>query len=171
LLGTNQIPLKIFESLAEKKFSVLYENMIIRLLDKIASQKIIHDLNQFEETEFKQIIVRVVERGGGGQEFPVQVKDLKQLYEAKNSIEIDNIRGSQFLSDRDKDTIIKFTQKLIVPNLTTNKQESANRKQKAREAIPAVVVSIAKNQTVVSEGAVLQPSHVRILDEISKRES
>lgn len=145
--------------------------MIIRLLDRIASQKIIHDLNQFEEAEFKQIIVRVVERGGGGQEFPVQVKDIKQLFDAKNSLSIDNIRGSQFLSDRDKDTIIKFTQKLIVPNLTTNKQESANRKQKAREAIPAVVVSIAKNQTVVSEGAVLQPSHVRILDEIAKRDS
>lgn len=169
LLGTNQIPLKIFESLAEKRFSVLYENVIIRLLDKIASQKIIHDLNQFEEAELKQIIVRIVERGGGGEEFSVQVKDVKQLFDAKNSIAIDSIRGSQFLSDRDKEAIVKFTQKLVVPNLTTNKQESANRKQKAREAIPAVVVSIVKNQTIVSEGAILQPSHVRVLDEISKR--
>ncbi len=171
LLGTNEVPLKLFEGLAEKRFSVLYENVIIRLLDRIASQKIIHDLNQFEEAELKQIIVRVVERGGGGEEFPIQLKDLKQLFEAKNSITIDNIRGSQFLNDRDKDNIIKLTQKLVVPNLTPNKQESANRKQKAREAIPAVVVSIAKNQTVVSEGAVLQPSHVRVLDEISKRDS
>lgn len=171
LLGTNQVPLKIFESLTEKRFSVLYENIVIRLLDRIAAQKVIHDLNQFEEAELKQLIVRIVERGGGGEEFPVLIKDVKQLFEAKNDLEIDNIRGSQFLNDKDKDNILKFTQRLVVPNLTPNKQETANRKQKAREAIPAVVVSVVKNQTVVSEGTVLQHSHVRVLDEISKRTS
>ncbi len=171
LLGTNQVPLKIFESLVEKRFSVLFENIIIRLLDRISSQRIINDLNQFEEAELKQIIVRVVERGGGGDEFPVLIKDVRQLFDAKKSLAINDIRGSQFLTDKDKDTIVKFTQKLIVPNLTPNKQETANRKQKARSAIPAVVVSVAKNQTIVSEGTVLQPSHIRVLDEVSRRTS
>lgn len=171
LLGTNQIPSKVFEALTEKKFSVLYENVIIRLLDKVASQKIISDGIQFEETDLKQIVVRVVERGGGGEEFPVSLNDIQQVFDAKNSVVMDNIRGSNFLNDKDKENIVKFVQRLIIPNLTPNKQESANRKQKAREAIPAVVLSIEKNQTVVSDGTVIQPSHVRILDEIYRREA
>jgi putative nucleotidyltransferase with HDIG domain len=171
LLGTNQVPLKIFESLTEKRFSVLYENVIIRLLDKIAAKKIINDGHQYDDPDLKQIIVRVIERGGGGEEFPVQLKDVQQVFEAKNSVTLDNVHGSQFLNDKDKETIIKFTQKLIVPNLTPNKQESAVRKQKAREAIPPVILSIEKNQVVVSEGTAIQASHVRILDEISRRET
>ncbi len=170
-LGTSQIPLKTFEALVEKRFSVLYENIIIRLLDRIAAKKIIHDLNMFDEIELKQLVVRVVERGGGGEEFSVQIQDVQETFQVKSAINVEDIRGSQYLSDRDKEVIFQFVRRLIIPNLTPNKQETANRKQKAREAIPAVVVSIAKNQTVVSEGTVIQPSHVRVLDEISRRDS
>src|SRR5690606_20263707 len=108
LLGTSHIPLKLFETLVEKRFSVLYENIVIRLLDRIAAKKIIHDLNTFDENELKQIVVRVVERGGGGEEFSVQIKDVNELFQAKASVSIEKIRGSQYLSDRDKETIIQL---------------------------------------------------------------
>jgi len=169
LLGTNQVSLKLFESLTDKKFSVLYENIVIRVLDKISNQKIIHDINQFEQSELKQIIIRVVEQGGGGEEFTEDLSGIRQLGEVRENIKLEGIRGVQYLNEKDKEIIAQFIQKLIVPNLTTNKQETANRKQRARESIPPVVVTIQKNQTVVGEGTVIQPYHMRILEEISRR--
>lgn len=171
LLGSKEVPIKVFEWLTQQKFSVAIENTFNRLLERVSNQKIIHDLTEFEKKDLKQVVVRVVERGGGGQEFTTNVENVRQLHEAREGVTLENVRLPSFLNSTDKNHIIKFTERLIVPNLTPNKQETANRKQKARETVAPVLVQIQKNQTVIAEGTVVQPYHERILDEIRKRNS
>ncbi|MEQ1876306.1 MAG: HDIG domain-containing metalloprotein, partial [Bdellovibrionia bacterium] len=55
--------------------------------------------------------------------------------------------------------------------LTLNKQETAIRQGKAREAVLPVIVPVKKNQTIIREGAVIQPVHILLLDEIKRLRS
>ena len=65
----------------------------------------------------------------------------------------------------------RLSHALLVPNATLNKQEMAERQQKARDSVLPVQISIEKNQTIVVAGNPVKPLHLMILDEIREIKS
>src|SRR5690606_5161912 len=69
-------------------------------------------------------------------------------------------------SESDKVNLLYLARSLLVPNLTLNKQETANRKQAARDAILPVNISIKKNQVILQKSSAVQPFHMAVIKQI-----
>lgn len=68
----------------------------------------------------------------------------------------------------DREQALRFLKIVLVPNLTLNKQETANRQQKAREGVLPVYFLVKTGQVIVNEGSQIQTSHLLIFDEIRR---
>ncbi len=171
LIGHKRITMRQFEWLATNRFRVHYENVIIRMLEQIASEKIVADLIPLKDQNKDSIIVRIVERGGEGEEFTVSLKDIKDVYSVRRNLTMKDIPGNDKIPLDDQTQLLKIVEALVLPNLNLNLQETTNSKQSARDSVLPVVISIKKNQLIVSEGSVIQAVHERVLDEIGRRKS
>ena len=162
---SRNIPVRLFEWLTLNKFSVSLENAIISQLEgwsdlKIQDKALLLD-NSLSDTVILRNIVSLKERSVPRSELLDLKTDVDQLKFVKN-------RRTNFFSKRAQNNILTIARLLVIPNVTFNKNETVVRKKQARQAVPDVKISIKKNQTIVTEGAVIQPSHLAIFNEIKK---
>lgn len=166
-----EVPPRMFEWMTEHKFAAPYENILIRALVKWSSRRIMDGQATLFKSPDTQLLVRVVGgRVSGGEEFTLrrdEVHDIKKLSE----FNLDTVLGVERLQPRDKRIALDIAHILIVPNLTFNRQETLERRQKARESVLPVQISIKKAQTIVSAGSVIQPLQVALVTELNKLRS
>ncbi len=166
-LGRVKISKRTFEWLASKRFSVRIENVLIRQLDKFSTEKVIADKEPLLRSGQEHVIVRTVskvstrEEGSESIEGIVDVPGLLKKYPIpKRNFVPSDIRIMRTL-----------LAKLAIPNLTLNQQETTLRREKARDSVIPVNISIDKGSVLVSEGAVVQSTDVAIMDEIRRRQA
>ncbi len=165
-----EVPDRMFEWLSENKFSAPYENVLIRALVKWSSRRIMDGQATLFRAPDSPLLVRVVGQGRGGEEFTLrrdEVNDIKKLSE----FNLDGVLGAERMEPRDRRVALEIAHLLLVPNLTFNRQETIERRQKARESVLPVQVSIRKGQTIVSAGSVIQPLQVGLIGELNKLKS
>jgi putative nucleotidyltransferase with HDIG domain len=162
-----EIPDRLFEWLTENRFAAPYENILIRALVKWSSRRIMDGQSMLFKTPEAPLLVRVVGNSRtGGEEFTLQrkeVHDIKRLSE----FDLGGVLGTERLQTRDRKTALDLAHILVVPNLIFNRQETLDRKRRARDAVLPVQVSIKKGQTIVAAGAVVQPVHVGLIRELN----
>lgn len=159
-----------FEWLVSHQFSVQLENIIIRSLSYWSQQKISASLANINENDGQQVLLRTLELTGKGNVQPI---DLKEIFDLRNKpvFNLSNIHGIKMLKKEEQWIVERIVHSLLVPNVTFNKQETALRRQQARESVLPVQISIKRNQTIVSAGSKVQPIHVAILNEIKNIKS
>ncbi len=166
-----EVPDRLFEWLTENRFSATYENILIRALVKWSSRRIMDGQSSLFKTPEAPLMVRVVGNGRtGGEEFSLQrneVHDVKRLSE----FDLNGVLGAERISARDRKAALDLAHLLMVPNLTFNRQETLDRRHRAREAVLPVQVSIKKGQTIIAAGAVVQPLHVNLIRELNSLRS
>lgn len=170
-LGRTDIPDRLYEWLVEHRFSITLENTILKAIEPFLTAKIVADLDQLKQGQNKELTVRVVERGGGGDEVTVPVTSLTDLSALRSYLADNKIPALSRMKDYDQDQALRLIKIVLTPNLTLNRQETANRLQKAREGILPVFISVKAGQVIVAEGSQIQPSHLLIFDEIRRLES
>lgn len=166
----NEISDRHFEWLTENKFSARFENVISRALLKWSSKKIIDGQAVTFAPGEGAVLVRVLEKGRPVEEFVLtmdEVRDVKRVSE----FDFVGVRGAEDLSPRDQRNLLEIARHFLVPNLNYNQQESDLRKQKAREGVLPVELSVKKNQTLLTAGTVVQPIHVSLVAEINRLKS
>lgn len=166
----NEISDRHFEWLTENKFSARVENVISRALLKWSSKKIIDGQAVTLAPGEGAILVRVLEKGHPLEEFVLtmdEVKDVKRVSE----FDFTGVRGTEALSPRDHRNLLEIAHHFLVPNLNYNKQESDLRRQKARDGVLPVELSVKKNQVLLTAGTVVQPIHVSLVKEINRLKS
>lgn len=161
-----EVPQNLFEWLTEHKFAARFENIIIRTLTKWSQRKTVDGQNLPSMNPNDPVLVRVVgPEKSSSEEFIISrgdVRDVRKLSE----FNLDGVMGVDELSNRDQRDCLELAKLLIVPNMTYNKQETIDRRAKASEAVLPVQISIKRNQTIVSEGSVIRPIHMTLLNEI-----
>ncbi len=166
-----EIPDRMFEWLTENRFGAAYENILIRLLEKWSSKRIMDGQATMFRGSAAPLLVRVVGQGrSGGEEFTLrrdEVRDSKKL----SDFNVDNVVGIERFPNRERRLAKDIAQLLLVPDLIFNKQETLNRRQKARDAVLPVQISIAKNQVIVSAGSVIQPLQMALVNELNSLRS
>ncbi|HMN67884.1 MAG TPA: HDIG domain-containing protein, partial [Bdellovibrionales bacterium] len=167
-----EIPDRLFEWLTENRFAAPFENILIRAMVKWSSRRIMDGQATLFRGPDSPLLVRVVggERGSVNEEFTLrrdEVHDIKKLSE----FDLAGVMGAERLDARDRRAALDLSHLLIVPNLTFNRQETLDRRQKARDAVLPVQVSIRKAQTIVSAGSVIQPLQVSLISELNKLRS
>ncbi len=168
LLGRNDVPDRLYEWLVEKRFSITVENVLLKSIEPFLSAKMVSDLNPIKQSKALEVTVRVVERGGGGEEFNVSVSSLTDLSALRNIMNENKIPQLARLTASDKEEVLKLIKVVLIPNLTLNRQETANRQQKARDSVLPAFISVKQNQIIINEGSTIQPTHLLIFDEIRK---
>lgn len=167
----NDVPQRIFEWLAEKQFGIEVENNLIRTLEHWSSeQRISESPQKYISPEHEKIIVRVPHKDGGKEEFAVATTAVLDLNN-RDHFALESIHGLRNMTDRDRLLLKQFTYSLLRPNLTFNKPETEERKGKARGSVLPVVISLKKNQVIVSEGSIVEPLQIAILEKIKDQTS
>lgn len=165
------VPQRIFEWLAEKQFGIEIENNLIRTLEHWSSEQRISESPQKHiSPEHEKIIVRLPHSGSGTKEFAIPAAAVLDLSN-RDHFALEPINGLRNLTDRDRLLLKQFTYSLLRPNLSFNKAETEERKSKARGSVLPVVISLKKNQVIVSEGSIVEPLQIAILEKIKDQTS
>ncbi|MBX3022083.1 MAG: HDIG domain-containing protein [Bdellovibrionales bacterium] len=166
-----EIPDRLFEWLTENRFAAPYENILIRALVKWSSRRIMDGQTTLFRAPDSPLLVRVVsDVHTGVEEFTLrrdEVHDIKKL----SDFDLNGVLGVENLSPRDKTAALDVAHLLVVPNLTFNRQESLDRRTRARNSVLPVQVSIKKGQTILTAGAVIQPLQVGLIHELNNLRS
>lgn len=152
------VPDDIYDWLIDNKFAPKIENALVRALDNWYDHKIaeLPDRN----TSGSELTVRALGRNSAGAESRLRLSEVMDLRNPE--LFVLETKGLDKFSDADKAHLGRLSRALVQPNLTVNKAETSARKQKARDEVLAVNVSIKKNQVIVSKGSAVQPFHMAI---------
>ncbi len=161
-----RVPDHVFEWLIENEFSVEIENILIRVASQWANEKIADIVDPAFRDPDRPVIVREIMPGGvPGHEMLMKMAAIKNMQDMSR-FSLDGVRGFSRLTTRGQANIAQLAHSLLIPNLTMNKQDYAQRQKKARDSVLPVQISIKKNQTIIEKGATIQPVHLLILNEI-----
>lgn len=155
-----------FDWLVENRFSPKFESVIIRNLENWYEKKITEAPDRFIPNNQSTVLVRVVHRNNLGREFLLPKVEILDLQNPDHFEYEPSMRGLEKVNDTDRENILYLSRALVVPNLTLNKQETANRRQLARNAVLPVNITIKKNQVIVPQGSVVQPFHMAVIRQI-----
>lgn len=162
---------RLFEWLTENKFSAPYENILIRALVKYSTRRIMDGQTTLFKGPDSPLLVRVVsDAHAGAEEFTLrrdEVYDIKRL----SDFDLSGVMGVEGLPNRDRQAALDVAHLLIVPNLSFNKQETLDRRTRARNSVLPVQVSIKKGQTIVTANSVIQPLQVALIHELNNLRS
>jgi putative nucleotidyltransferase with HDIG domain len=156
---------RLFEWLIENEFSARVENILIRALVNWSSQRIADIPSNLPASADSTLILRMIENGKVTDESIIKHDEIVDVNKT-SEFQLDTIRGVETLSKRDRRTILDLAHALLTANVSFNRQETTQRRSKAREAVLPVQISIKKNQTIINSGTVVRPIHVTLLNEI-----
>ncbi len=161
---------QVFEWLVQNKFGPRTENLAMQTLDKWSDHKIADGSEKLFAEGYHEIVTRELTRGARGREAAISANE---ILDRQHLEDFPVIRSplSRTYTSTDQRLFEEFVHDLITPNLTLNRQETETRRQKAREDVLPVVVSIKKNQVIVAQGSVVKPLQVSILSEIENQRS
>lgn len=155
----------MFEWLIDMKFSPRIEAIVIRNLENWYDRKIAEAPDRFIPANQTTVLGRVVHRNNLGKEFSIRREEILDLQSPEN-FELEHKKDLNRFSESDRANILYFARSLIVPNMTLNKQETATRRQAAREAVIPVTITIKKGQTIIAQGSVVQPFQMAVVRQI-----
>lgn len=161
------IPDEQFSWLVRNRFSTRIENLLVNTISQWSTGKLI-DLNEnYAQDPNRQVVIREVTR----REAESPGESYARLSEIRNirnkaDFSLEGVRGATRLSPSDQRQLENLAHSLLVPNVTLNKQEMAERQRKAREAVLPVQLSIRRNQTIVSANNPVKPAHLSVLNRI-----
>lgn len=155
----------MFEWLVDLKFSPRIESIVIRNLENWYDRKVAEAPDRFIPASQSAVLGRVVHKNNLGKEFSIPREEILDLQSPEN-FELDLKKDLNRFSESDQANILYFARSLVVPNMTLNKQETASRRQAARDAVIPVTITIKKNQNIIAQGSVVQPFQMAVIKQI-----
>lgn len=160
---------KIFE---KKNFSESITREIVRLLSTAFQNGIVGNKPLLLQQQQKGIMVRTISSKEEG-----LVNDLQKFYSPDEAKDVLANTGRALLKKLDRplrNVVIDLAQRLIQPNLTLNKGETEERRNKEISEVKAVLAQIKKGEMLVREGEKVSRLHMaklQALESEMKREN
>ena len=149
------IGFKVIESdyatLEKEKFSIDIENLMISILTTILGNGIVANKQMLLNEVGKGIALRTI-----GTKNEKIIRRLKPYYGLDMALAMVRFESKLTLSNLDhtvQDLIVTFCQKLIQPNITSNKSETAKRQKMAAAQVKPVMYKIKAGEMILREGA------------------
>lgn len=157
LLGT-AVPEKDFAVLARARFSPCMEELICQQFGQIMTQGIIGDRATLGSERGRGIVVRSLpSKQERIENHPEQFLDLKQ---AKDRVGNYCYEVAADLTPEQRRAVCELARSLLIPNLTLNRAETAERKLARLKELPPVYFRIKKGEMLVREGERITPTHL-----------
>ncbi|MAF91871.1 MAG: HD family phosphohydrolase [Bdellovibrionaceae bacterium] len=164
ILG-KQVDDRVFLFLAEQRFSIDVANLLVNLLEPYVGVKIIADLGPLQLSKREAVILSL---DGKGDELKFPVNEIADLRSIQRDFVWPRNLKTNVLKTKGRRTLAKFAENLLSANMILMRDETKERRQKARNSVVKVNLSIKKGQVIVSEGSTFQPQHIIILDQIRR---
>jgi uncharacterized domain HDIG len=155
----------MYEWLIDNKFSPRIEAILLRNLENWYDRKIAEAPDRFIPTSQNNVMARVVHKNNLGKEFSIARLDIVDL-QAPEQFDLSDKKDLNRFNEGDQANLLYLARSLLVPNMTLNKQETATRRQSARDAVIPVTITIKKNQLIIGQGQVIQPFQMAIIRQI-----
>lgn len=169
LLGAS-VSEPVYEWLIEKRFSPRIEAALTDQVDLWSQMKLVDNLPQSVPPNTKEVLLREVTRTGRGRETLNTALDMRDLRD-EEGLGINSIAKRRGFNTSDARLYEELARGLIQPTVTPNRQETETRREKAREEVLPVVISVKKGQVIIPEGSVVQPIHKTLLNQIEAQRS
>lgn len=161
-----EIPTRLFDWLAANRFSSPIENAVTRLLLRWSGRKITDGQGTIVLRTEPTLLARTV-GSAGGEEFTISREEVYDL-QKRGSFEMEQGEVVWPQAEaKDRRHMLELARTLLVANLTYNRQETLDRRVKAKDSVPPVVISIKKGQMIVDKGTIIQPNHMLLVNEIN----
>ncbi|MDZ4662041.1 MAG: HDIG domain-containing protein [Pseudomonadota bacterium] len=166
-----EIPNREFEWLASNRFNLDLEDLIVRIIEKWCEYRIMDSPQKILRPEQDKIVIKLVKKGlKENDEYPTSMDTIFDLT-SRERFSIEGISGIYRYPSHEHTLIKQFSYSLLRPNLTLNKQETSERRVKARDAVSPFMISIKKNQVLVAEGSIIEPMQIAIIEKINNYNS
>ncbi len=158
-----------FDLLVENRFSESLEHGLAQMIQSVLAVGIVNSKLTLMNEQGKGIVLRKLP---SNQEFQIhEIERFPDLDEARDHLE----KRSAYLlvgkNRRFRPTAVSLAQKIIVPNLYFNKNETENRIKKAVQVIHPALFQIKKGEVIVREGDTIteaQLSKIRMATQSKK---
>ncbi len=139
-----------FQLLVKEEFPEDIATRIATILNQILENGVVANKDLLLRESEKEIILRTL-----GSSTEKTISQLKSFYGNDQAKTMVTVFGETVLKDANhalKALIVDFAQKLIKPNITLNRRESEERRQKAADAVEPVVHRIKAGEMLLREG-------------------
>ncbi len=154
--------------LMRRDFNIFLESQIITILDQWFSEKIVAKEDSDLVTRFSTVSLRSKQRPE--REFIIDRNEFMVLSE-HDMFRMKDIRGLERLSAEERDNLYSFAHLLLTPNVFLNEADSVARRRAAQDLVPPVIISVRKNQPIITEGNRITPKDLAILHQIQGLQS
>ncbi|MBU0995779.1 MAG: HDIG domain-containing protein [Proteobacteria bacterium] len=149
IVGTS-ISSGAFQILKKDNFSTDISEIINKIITEIIENGVVTNKEILLKEQDKGIILRSV-----GTNEETVVRNLKRIYGLDQAKTMVRIIGEPLLKDTSsnlKNLIVDFSQKLIQPNITLNKNETENRLKASEAEVKSVLYMIKEGEMLLREG-------------------
>jgi putative nucleotidyltransferase with HDIG domain len=139
-----------YSLLYEKGFDQEIPDLISQILAGVLQQGVVANKALLLKEAGRGIILRDV-----GTQEEQRIKDLRPFYgfdQAQSMIRIDGQQMLRGYSYNLRNLIIDFSQQLVQPNITLNRNETEERKRKAADQVEPVLMTIKSGEMLLREG-------------------
>jgi putative nucleotidyltransferase with HDIG domain len=136
--------------LIKEQFSEKISTYIVRILSEIMANGVVTNKEILLKETDKGIVLRAVVS-----KKETVVRSLKQIYGLDQAKTMVRIIGQPFLKNHSytlRNLVVDFVQRLIQPNITLNKSETAERKKRAAAEIKPVLNKVKAGEMILREG-------------------
>ncbi len=140
----------VYITLEKERFSIEIENLIVQILTEILKNGVVANKQILLNEVGKGIVLRTI-----GTQNETIVRRLKPYYgleQAKAMIRFEGELPLKSFNSPVQELIVTFCLKLIQPNITSNKSETAKRQKMASAQVKAVMYKIKAGEMILREG-------------------
>ncbi len=160
----------VFEWLLERRFAPSIESTLVEQVDRWQQMKLVADLSDTVLVGKQDVMLREVSRSGRGHETRTSALDLRDLRD-EDSLGIQASIRNRGLKGTDARLFDELARSLVLATVTPNRQETEVRREAVRSEVLPVIISVKKGQVIIPEGAIVQPTHKILLNEIESLRS
>jgi putative nucleotidyltransferase with HDIG domain len=147
-----------YDILIREKFDPRIEDSVVELVDNVLARGVVGNKSLLLTQVQRGIVLRSVQ--SGAEDRVVDLLSFLSVEDARRQI---RLRASDILEEEDRRvraTSVHLAQALLPPNITSNRNETELRRQKAVETVKPVFFQVKKGEMIVREGQRLGKEHV-----------
>ncbi len=149
--------------LVQKKFDLELEGQILTILDQWYREKIVSK----DDNKLISPIATVSLRSRQRPEREVIIDRSEFIIlDEFDSLRMKDVKDIDRLTSEEKDNLYSFSHLLLTPNVFLNIDDTKARQKAAQDLVTPVVINIRKNQPIITEGSIIAPKDLAIVEQI-----
>lgn len=165
-----------FETLVRLKFATRVERIVQHLLADVNLNLIVSSREQLKTENGRGITLNRLD-DGSEKRSEITFNNVSAIIDVEGARNDIDLKARSFFEGKSgegltaySERIIAIAKRLVVPNLTLNRQETDKRRQAVKQEIKPVIMKVNKGESIVRYGETINSRHLAILRQMERDE-